>query len=192
MKYSFLFLAFFISFAANACSCDTISFKKAIKWADEIFIGRLIEIKEVKSESDSHGDKYTRVWYALFEVEKKWKGSNKKYVKVYHPSTSCDFDFNLLGRKYLVYAKNEELFWYEDKNHYEALTTWLCSRTLHEIEFSGANITVDEVPRLDKTFPNDITLINNKIINGLTITVLILLIILGFVYFKKRGISSVG
>ena len=93
----FFFLVLLTSLEAFSCSCDTISYQKAIDWADEIFVGRLIEIKEVQTELDVHGDPYTRIWYALFEVEKKWKGSKKKYVKVYQPSTSCDFEFQALA-----------------------------------------------------------------------------------------------
>jgi len=56
-----------------ACSCDTISFENATEWADEIFIGRLIRTREVRVYEDAGGEYQTRIWGALFEIEKKWK-----------------------------------------------------------------------------------------------------------------------
>lgn len=177
-----------------ACSCNSISFKKAVIWADEIFFGRLIEIKEVQTEDtlDYHHNsqpyyekKYTRVWYALFEVEKKWKGSSKKYVKVYQPSTSCDAEFRTLGRNYLVYAKNDEMFYWRNELSNTKLTTWLCSRSR---EFMGVSEPNDDLKKLDQKFSKKIDLYNNRI-NYLQYFSILIFLISGFLmgfYFRKR------
>lgn len=38
-----------LNFKSYACFCNVQSFEKVISWADEIFIGRLIQVKEVYS-----------------------------------------------------------------------------------------------------------------------------------------------
>lgn len=152
----FLFFSNFLSFA---CSCNDIPFKEATEWADEVFLGRLIEIKEVESEISelNPGQKYTRLWYAKFEVIKKWKGSTKKIITVYQPSTSCDASFNFLNTTYLVYAKKERIFkYFNEENTKEGLTTWLCSRSrkylyVNELENS-------DYFKLNELFPNNIKL----------------------------------
>ncbi|WP_442265043.1 hypothetical protein ACSIGC_11925 [Tenacibaculum sp. ZS6-P6] len=157
---------FFISLSIYnyACSCNDIPFEKAVEWADEIFIGRLIEIKEVKYETslDDPEERYTRLWYAKFEITKKWKGSNKKYIKVYQPSTSCDFDFNSLNRHYLVYTKKEEVFkFFNTENEISRHTTWLCARN-REYEFVNEPEDSDYF-KLNKLFPNEVKLSNFQI-----------------------------
>jgi hypothetical protein len=195
MKKGFLFfLALLIYLPVFSCNCDGLSYEEAVARADEIFVGRLIETKEVLTDSYDDGQKYTRLWYALFEVETKWKGSNKKYVKVYQPSTSCDFEFRYLGIRYLVYANHGELFWHGDPRSFEGLNTWLCSRTMEERYFSGANITMDDVPRLNRSFPDSIRLIDNRIINttNIILVVLILVSIFGFFYLRNRKKVNLG
>ncbi|WP_299618394.1 hypothetical protein [uncultured Tenacibaculum sp.] len=145
-----------------ACSCNNIPFKDAVEWADEIFIGRLIEIKEVEYEISelNAGEKYTRLWYAKFEITKKWKGSSKKYIKVYQPSTSCDFGFNSLNKHYLVYTKKEEVFkFFNTENEISRYTTWMCARN-REYEFVNEPKDSDYF-KLNKKFPNTIELVDN-------------------------------
>jgi hypothetical protein len=154
--------AYTYSFKSLGCSCDFIKFEEAVEWADEIFIGRLLEIKEVEFEINEQQpkEKYTRVWYALFEIEKKWKGSNKKFIKVFQPSTSCDADFGRLGRDYLVYAKKQKMFRYSTDNKTNVkLTTWLCSRSVSDlVYFNPSEKEDDDRPLLNKRFPKLIKL----------------------------------
>ena len=170
MKKIILFTFFaFISFESFSCSCDAISFDKAIKWADEIFIGRLIEVKELYSETfeQDPDKKYTGAFYAEFEVEKKWKGSSNKYIRIYQKSSSCQFYFTNIGSSYLVYAKKEDMYWFMKKTP----TTHLCSRTIskHKLEsFFDNKKFPDDRPELDKTFPN-LVKINSIYFNWISI-----------------------
>lgn len=186
MKKLITLFLLIISTNSFACSCNDISFEKAVDWADEIFLGRLIEIKEVKFEfNEQHPEeKYTRIWYALFEVEKKWKGSSKKYVKVYQSWTSCDTEFNALGRLHLIYAKKQDLFPYY-KNHKSEvrLTTWLCSRTR---EYQGVNEPNNDIKLLEKEFPKKIIL-NSFHINYQNIFYGLIILFVGlFLGFKLK------
>lgn len=183
MKKLITLFLLIISTNSFACSCNDISFEKAIDWADEIFLGRLIEIKEVEFEYNEYHpqEKYTRIWYALFEVEKKWKGSSKKYVKVYQPSTSCDSYFRSLGNSHLVYAKKEEMFPFDKYRKSDVkLTTWMCSRSR---EYQGVNEPNNDIKLLESQFPTKVKL-NSFQLNFIYIFYGFLLLI-GFFLGKK-------
>ena len=176
------------------CSCDTISFEKATEWADEIFIGRLIQIREVKKYQDSDGNDHTRIWGALFEVEKKWKGSNDKYVEVFQPSTSCDFNFDFSNQPYIVYAKEAELVEWDSTYSFVGLGTWLCARNA---DFSTYNAyteySFDDREKLNKKFSKSIKLFSFNI-EWKQFTIIILSFVVGLFIgnkIKKRNANKV-
>lgn len=187
---TFIFLTYFKSFA---CSCNDQPYEKAIDWADEIFIGRLIKINQLYSidyeqSEQASGKKYIGAYYAEFEIEKKWKGNKRKYIKIYQKSNSCTLDFSNLGKKYLVYAKNEDLFGFKIK----VATTWLCSRTYPDPEYVDSGKTYNDIPKLNKSFPNLIK-INKIYINWLSILKWISILSIGFFFgykLKKRTNTS--
>lgn len=150
------FFLFFLNYSSG-CGCDTLSFKQAVQEADEIFIGRLIRLREVTNGQDQDA-KYTRVWSALFEVIQKWKGGTSKYVEVFEEGTSCDYYFNFPYKTYLVYAtKSDGFLW--DPYPKKVLWTWLCTRNADEFSFNYPDSTRwDDRPRLDKQFPNPVKL----------------------------------
>ena len=142
-----------------ACGCDTISFAEATKWADEIFYGRLIQIREVETYQDADGRPHTSIWAALFEVEKKWKGSNDKYVEVFQQNTSCDFYFDFHSQPYIVYAKYHELIDWDSTKLYKGLGTWLCARNADaSIYNSWTEYGFDDRDKLDLKYPDQIEL----------------------------------
>lgn len=166
-----------------SCSCDTISFNEATEWADEIFFGRLIEIKEIETYQELDGKNHTRIWSALFEVEKKWKGSNSKYVEVFQPNTSCDYFFHLSNQSYIVYAKKEELIRWDSTQSFIGLGTWLCARNADASVYHMYNKNgYDDRNNLDRKFKKPIVLssfnFNWKKI-GITLLILLLGIIIG-------------
>ncbi|CAL2079299.1 hypothetical protein [Tenacibaculum sp. 190524A05c] len=171
----------FSTLSTFACSCSFIPFKDAVEWVDEIFIGRLVEIKEVEYEvsHQNNNERYTRLWYAKFEVSKKWKGSDKKYIKVYQPSTSCDAEFNQINRTYLVYAKKKRVFtFFNTQNTTNELTTWLCARN-REYWFVNEKEDSDYF-KLNKIFPNEVKVYNYSIINWKLYFYGILILFAGF------------
>lgn len=140
------------------CSCDTIPFEEATERADEIFFGRLIRLREVQTY-ELDGEKKTQIWGALFEVEKKWKGSSDKYVEVFQANTSCDFYFDFPNRPYIIYAQNSELFFLDKTQSFIELETWLCARnagyrTYYNYEGDG----FDDRERLDEKYPTTVKL----------------------------------
>ena len=78
----------------DACSCDTISFKDAIEYADEIFVGRIIKVERYKNGKFMNTDNQEEInwdWRYYFEIERKWKGNSKSKLIVHQQGTSCDF-----------------------------------------------------------------------------------------------------
>lgn len=110
------------------CGCDLIPFEEATEWADEIFLGRLIEVREINSLQGLDGYTNTNTWGALFEVEKKWKGSNSKYVEVLQYGGSCDFNFEFPAQPYIVYAKEGKIDIEGSTKPVAGLVTSLCRR----------------------------------------------------------------
>jgi len=161
MKKTIIILAIYLLGLSNsfACSCDTISFKEATEWADEIFFGRLIQIREVETYQESDEKPHTRIWAALFEVEKKWKGSSDKYIEVFQPNTSCDFYFDFPSQPYIVYAKYYELIEWDPTESYRALGTWLCARNADASIYNlWTEYGFDDRQKLDEKYPDTIEL----------------------------------
>lgn len=134
------------------CSCDTVSLNKAIQFSDEIFTGNIIRIeKDVE-----------RGWRFLFEINKKWKGSDSKYIFLEQEGTSCDFTFSI-REEYLVYATYSEPtngFWQYVRtkiNPRPTVITWLCSRTTSRYHhLNEYNWYADDHVHLDKVFPDGV------------------------------------
>ena len=149
-------------FTTLGCGCDTIPFQEATEKADEIFIGRVIEIKEKTLTKVDGSLENTKVWSVLFKVEKKWKGGTSEYVEVLQSHTSCDFDFEFSSRSYIVYAYNTELFWWDDiVPNSTKVETYLCTRnasyrTYSKLEDRG----FDDRPLLDKKYPHPVETIS--------------------------------
>jgi len=161
MGKTIIICVFIFSSLINAygCSCHNSPFEQASEWADEIFIGRVIEIREVNSQDYIMHGTYTRIWAALFEVEKKWKGSKAKYVEVFQPNSSCDFYFSLPSRPYLVYAKDIDLLAWDETQSFYGLSTWLCARNTETFNYSANAEYVDDRNNLDEKYPLPIKLI---------------------------------
>ena len=168
-----------------SCSCDTISFDEAIEWADEIFMGRLIQIREVETYKEFNGTPRTRIWGALFEVEKKWKGSSDKYVEVFQPNTSCDYYFDFPSQPYLVYAKKGELFDWDSTNSFVGLETWLCARNADASTYNlYSEYSFDDRIKLDQKFIKPITLARFNF-NWKWVGIIILTLIAGIFLGRK-------
>lgn len=139
------------------CSCELISFESATEWADEIFIGRIVETKEILRYTEANEAINTRVWVARFEVEKKWKGSSNKIVEVFQGSTSCDFNFEFPGPSYIVYSKEEDVLSWDSTQTFIGQNTWLCARNADEYTYKGAREnSFDDRELLDQKYPNTI------------------------------------
>lgn len=113
----------------SACSCiPPAAPAKALEQADAVFSGKVLKIKREKSvykkdtgvQPGPVGGLFASV-EAVFEVDKTWKGTDKKTVSVFTASNSaaCGFDFQT-GRSYLVYASRDDR---------QRLITTLCTRT---------------------------------------------------------------
>lgn len=178
----------------NACSCDTISFNEAVNYADEIFFGKIIKAEKFNDGKYVLGnqERINWNWKFQFEVEKKWKGSNKKNLVVYHQGTSCDLWFNIY-EEYLVYASKGGLLnlsssvtKYQNESK-KRLSTYLCSRTTSLDFLEEANWYQKDKYRLDKIFPNEI-LLNSSDSNWHFWCIITLVILLLFFIIKNSSI----
>ena len=172
----------------NACSCDTISFKDALEYADEIFVGKIVKAERFENGKFLNADNQEKInwdWRYYFEVKKKWKGNNKSKLIVYHQGTSCDLFFDIYEREYLVYASRQS----EEQNISEItihsnnkkgkLTTWLCSRTIDNPYNNKESWFEDDIEKLEKEFPNEIQLSKSQV--NISLIIITILGILGFV-----------
>ncbi len=126
IQISFISLFLFLGItSALACQCDINSHRKDFRKAKNIFIGEVIsvdfqsnltlpdEVKDFRAEI---------VESVKFNIEKSWKGKQKKEIKIWSlsfPSSCGGFRF-IKGTKYLVYVFKK------DKSLY-AVTS--CNRT---------------------------------------------------------------
>ena len=143
MKKYFIFLfVLFFSFKSFACSCDKIeNVIKSYKGFDLIFVGKVIDVKEIKLKHkffhngkehvyESDKDIYT------FEVKTLYKGkqvSKRIKISTNPDEAGCGYYFEK-GKSYLVYSYETDLEVNSDivgdnkvKPFY---TTHLCTRTV--------------------------------------------------------------
>lgn len=151
----------------NACSCDTISFREALEYADEIFVGKIIKAEKFKNGKFINADNQEEInwnWRYYFEIDKKWKGNNQSKLIIYHQGTSCDVWFDIYEREYLVYAsrksekENPLGITVGADNGQERLSTWLCSRTTGSQDWEEGNWFKEDIEKLDREFPNEVQL----------------------------------
>lgn len=179
----------------NACSCDTISFKDAVEYADEIFVGKITKVEKFENGKFINADNQEEInwdWRYYFEIEKKWKGNNKSKLIVHHQGTSCDLFFNIYEKEYLVYAsrksgkENPLGVTIGINNGKDKLTTWLCSRTIQNHYWDKESWFEDDIEKLEKEFPDKIEL--SKFQFKLNWVIVIgILGIFGFMIRRKRN-----
>lgn len=184
----------------DACSCDTISFKDAIEYADEIFVGKITKAEKFENGKFVNVNNKEAInwdWRYYFEIEKKWKGNSQSKLIVHHQGTSCDLFFDIYDREYLVYAarelgKDNPLgVTIGPNNGKEKLTTWLCSRTIHGHYWDEENWFEDDIGKLNIEFPNEIELSKFKINMNLIIAIgLAMLGIVSLIIRKRKNKST--
>lgn len=171
-----------------ACGCSLFDLDEAVKSAEEIFIGKVYKIEFIYYRLNDYyldstdnvlkptsGDEYS-IRKVTFEVERKWKGSNKKFVSVYDNLGSCSFNFQKFDR-YIVYAARSKLFPMGDDALIKGFpditgyNTHICSRTLPDpIRYPWTENIITEpfndIPQLNQRFPDLIILIDFRILYG--------------------------
>jgi LPXTG-motif cell wall-anchored protein len=162
-----VFLIVILNFDVNACSCEPISFKDALEYADEIFVGKIVKAERFNNGTFINADKKEEIswdWRYYFQIRKKWKGNNESELIVHHEGTSCDLYFDIYQGEYLVYASRKSYskqplgITYFSNNAKENLSTWLCSRTMHDRTWEEGNWFEEDIEKLEKEFPEEIEL----------------------------------
>src|SRR5215510_11978953 len=108
---------------ANACQCNRrVPPCEEFPRASAVFIGRVIDSAEQKTETDSKGSKRTYdVGIIRFEVEEVFKGIESPTVEIRSGASGADCGYWFTrGERYLVYAYGD---------HSGNLGTNVCTRT---------------------------------------------------------------
>ena len=166
MKFLIFISAIILSIStAFACGCsEPKSILYTSEFANEIFIGRVVSqgIEEIKTNEGWRKawkmKRHHEEFYTLFEVEKKWKGSSRKLMKVFQPST-CAFPFERSSQPYLVYASNQGLITLDLDDSDDILSTWACIRNARpERYLEGGVPAYNDSDSLDLLFPEPVAL----------------------------------
>lgn len=111
-------LLLFMSFkTASACICtgETPTVTQIFNDADVVFSGKIIAKSKFK---------------VLFKVEKFWKGVSNDKISLFNGNTSCESNFAIDGKHWLIYASKVQMF--SGLNHITAeivLKVVPCGRT---------------------------------------------------------------
>ena len=188
---------------ALGCGCGLRTFTEAVADADEIFVGRVHKVEYIyfrtkaieydsvrKTLFETLGDEQS-IRRVTFEVEKKWKGSNSRFVSIYDKISSCSFNFQEFDR-YIVYAYKSKLFYGDDDfPDIIGFNTDFCSRTLpdpNRYPFSE-NIVIEsfnDIPLLEQQFPNQIELIDFRIVYVFVVVVIILVLVVFILLYRRK------
>jgi len=193
----FLLIAFPVMI--KACGCDTIPFVSALK-ADEIFFGELYKIEtfphnflDIETHQTDSDQEYT-AWRYYFKVTKKWKGSRNEVAIVTQIETSCAFPFDIYSQYYLVYSYYlKEDNWLSNLNDFflfKESDTYLCARNTRVYGQDGMNWFDSDTALLNQKFPNPVKLASYQNRRIACLTGLVLLILGGFWWIRKRRGST--
>ena len=180
-----LILGLLVCQKGKACFCISEDIETAnYSTYEELFLGKILNIERIAVSEIRGKEKYEYVGtITTFEVIKKWKGSNKKIIKIYQQESSCGLEFSITNSRWIISAYRKsfvtEVFRkiYPDKY----LQTDNCSLYVEELDYDGFE---NDIKKIDKKFPNEIEL-KNDLNYGLYIMVLILGIGM-LIILKKR------
>jgi len=97
--------------SVNACQCNrTLAPCEEFPQASAVFIGRVIDSAEQRTETDSDGNKRTYdVGIIRFEVEKVFKGIEYRIVEIHSGTNGADCGYWFTrGERYLIYAYGDQ------------------------------------------------------------------------------------
>lgn len=123
MRVVFTFSTFFIflvlgSSLAYACSCSDPSQRQRFRAADAVFVGEVLEYKELTelehkelTKADTKKDLESFFYQVTFKIEKQWKGKRQSEITALadfdDPGNCNDLDLSV-GKRILVYAPREQ------------------------------------------------------------------------------------
>ncbi len=185
-----LILVLFITGKIQACFCDSANIEtEDFKGYDEVFEGKILEIKRFEvTEKFENGDEFTFVGTeTTFEVIKKWKGSERKIVKILQDGSTCSYQFTIDGYNYLITANNRPFTNTEIKKEMPGfhLMTDVCLLNISQFEKETYDKAID---KLNKLFPNPVEVKGkqNNWLKWLIALVVVAISILALVTIKKK------
>jgi len=86
------------------CKCNYFNFRQECKYATAIFVGRVINIKQL--EKDTQNLILTEV---MVVVEHIWKGSVKDTLVFIYTNRMCNYNPFMSDQRHVVYSKNNHV-----------------------------------------------------------------------------------
>lgn len=154
-----LLLSLLICQKGKACFCISEDIETAdYPSYEEIFLGKVLKIERIEVTEIYEKEEYELVGtITTFEVIKKWKGNERKIIKIYQQQSSCGIDFSITNSRWIIAAYTKsfvtDAFRREYPNKY--LQTDNCSLYIEETDFEEFE---KDIKRLDAKFPVQIEL----------------------------------
>ena len=113
----------------QACGCSDDRPWAEVASSDVLFLGRLVKAEWTYTPESAPWLTIPISWsrafesnstQLTFEVERWWKGSGERYVRVFNPSSSCEMTVPPVGVEMLIEASTSR----------GANFTWLCARSV--------------------------------------------------------------
>ncbi|MCW8896812.1 MAG: hypothetical protein OQJ96_11695 [Flavobacteriales bacterium] len=168
----FIFLVFLSQInVAYSCICNRPKpIEEYAKSVDEIFIGVATNQECTFTIDSITGEAYADNYITTFEVLKKFKGNNNKFLYLSQGNSTCDYYFQLGNGLQLIFAYNHE---FSGKQHESKSKQLLISSVClpNKKLFSRYDIELKKKPKniqafkiideLEILFPEKVDLINN-------------------------------
>jgi hypothetical protein len=126
-----LLIVGFFSNSVNACTVTYAPLRKQFRWADSVFIGKVVKVveyaptdKEINSIPENWRD--WKVWSKVtFEVEKKWKGNISKtqeFISIAYYICACSTTVTEFkeNKEYLVFSQKQSFVFVCDSDENES------------------------------------------------------------------------
>ena len=170
----------------KACYCISEENLDSIKYSvyDELFLGKIKNIERIELIKTRGSEVYELVGtITTFEIIKKWKGSEKKLIRIYQEMNSCGIDFSITNSRWIISAKKKSFISKEFRRKYpnKYLQTDNCSLYREELDYEAFE---NDISKLNSIFPGEIILKGNSSfwINLIPVAMILTLI---FVYLKR-------
>lgn len=181
-----LILGLLVCQKGKACFCISEDIETANYSAyDELFLGKILDIERIEVSEIREKEKYEYVGtITTFEVIKKWKGSNKKIIKIYQQQSSCGLEFSITNSRWIISAYRKsfvtEVFRKTYPNKY--LQTDNCSLYIEELDYDGFE---NDIKEIGKRFLDEVEL-KDDLNYGIYIMILIFIIGVAVILIKRK------
>ena len=142
------FFAFLFVGISKACICEEQTLEERIEKYHFIFIGNVISVEDIFSDSTSTWPDHQRI---VIEIEKKFKGNQSDRIIVESELSSCASFFER-GKKYLVFAGHYITDETEVNENFVATNNKVVTSKCHGTR--SVELSVEEIQELENYYSN--------------------------------------